>query len=55
VPGYRGVVVAAGHYRAGLQLSPVTGLVIKELLVGESTIVPLHSFRLDRECEASDY
>ena len=40
--------VAAGHYRAGIQLSPATGLVMKELLLGESTTFPLDAFRLDR-------
>jgi glycine oxidase len=50
VPGYRGLFVAAGHYRAGLQLSPVTGLVVKQLIVGQSISVPLDAFRLDRPC-----
>jgi glycine oxidase len=48
VPGYAGIHVAAGHYRAGLQLSPVTGLVVKQLLAGQPTSVPLSTFRLDR-------
>lgn len=48
VPGCDNLFVAAGHYRAGIQLSPATGLVMKELLLGEPTTVPLAAFRLDR-------
>ena len=48
VPGYRGVLVATGHYRAGLQLSPATGLVIRQLIMLQPLNVPLEAFRLDR-------
>ncbi|HZT82147.1 MAG TPA: glycine oxidase ThiO [Gemmataceae bacterium] len=48
VPGCDNLFVAAGHYRAGIQLSPVTGLVMKELLLGQPLTVPLGPFRLDR-------
>jgi glycine oxidase len=48
VPGCENLFVAAGHYRAGIQLSPATGLVVKELLLGEPTTIPLDAFRLDR-------
>jgi glycine oxidase len=48
VPGYDNLFVAAGHFRAGIQLSPGTGLVMKELLLGQPTTVPLDPFRLDR-------
>jgi glycine oxidase len=48
VPGCPNLYVAAGHFRAGIQLSPVTGLVLKELLLGQETTVPLEPFRLDR-------
>jgi glycine oxidase len=51
VPGYRGILVAAGHFRAGLQLSPVTGRVVKELLLKQDPCVPLEAFRLDRPIE----
>jgi glycine oxidase len=47
-PGVRSLFVAAGHYRAGLQLSPITGLVIKQLIVGEPPAVPLDACRIDR-------
>jgi glycine oxidase len=48
VPGLDNLFVAAGHFRAGLQLSPATGLVMQELLLGKRTTVPLEPFRLDR-------
>jgi glycine oxidase len=48
VPGLNNLFVAAGHFRAGLQLSPATGLVMKELLLGQRLTVPLEAFRLDR-------
>jgi glycine oxidase len=48
VPGFENLFVAAGHFRAGIQLSPATALVMRELLLSEPTTVPLESFRLDR-------
>lgn len=48
VPGCDNLYVAAGHFRAGLQLSPGTGLVMKELLLGQPPSLPLEAFRLDR-------
>jgi glycine oxidase len=48
VPGIDNLFVAAGHFRAGIQLSPATALVMKQLLVGEKSAIPLEEFRLDR-------
>jgi glycine oxidase len=48
VPGFENLFVAAGHFRAGIQLAPITGLVMKELILGQPTTVPLESFRPDR-------
>jgi len=48
VPGRENLFVAAGHFRAGLSLSPATGLVMKELLLGQPLTVPLEPFRLER-------
>jgi glycine oxidase len=48
VPGFDNLFLAAGHFRAGIQLSPCTGLVMSELLLGRPTTVPLAPFRLDR-------
>jgi glycine oxidase len=48
VPGCSNLFIAAGHFRSGIQLSPATGLVMKELLLGQPLTVPLESFRVDR-------
>jgi glycine oxidase len=48
VPGCDNFWVAAGHFRAGLQLSAATGLVMAEALAGAKPTVPLESFRPDR-------
>jgi glycine oxidase len=48
VPGLENLFVAAGHFRAGIQLSPATGLTMAELLCGKTPSVPLEAFRLDR-------
>jgi glycine oxidase len=48
VPGFDNLWVAAGHYRAGIQLSPATGRVLAEALTGAVPSVPLEAFRPDR-------
>lgn len=48
IPGYENIFVATGHFRAGIQLSAATGLVMKQLLFGQVPFVPVESFRLDR-------
>jgi glycine oxidase len=53
VPGMDNLFVAAGHYRSGIQLSPATALVMKEVLLGEEPTIPLEDFRLDRPLGAS--
>jgi glycine oxidase len=52
VPGCTNLFVAAGHFRSGIQLSPGTGLVMKELLLGQQPTVPREPFRLDRTSAA---
>jgi glycine oxidase len=48
LPGWRNVFVAAGHFRAGIQLSPATGQVMTDLLLGRPPSLPLDVFRPDR-------
>jgi glycine oxidase len=48
VPGWGNLHIAAGHFRAGLQLSPATGLAVMCHLLGRPTPVPLEPFRLGR-------
>lgn len=47
VPGVQGLFVAAGHYRAGIQLSLATGLHLSRLVQGEA-VAELAAFRPDR-------
>jgi glycine oxidase len=49
VPSTENVFVAAGHFRAGVQLSIGTAQAITELLTGKPTCVPLEAFALDRK------
>ena len=48
VPGCDNLHVAAGHLRAGLQLSPASGLAMACHLLGRPTPLPLEALRLDR-------
>ncbi|MBY0523771.1 MAG: glycine oxidase ThiO [Gemmataceae bacterium] len=48
VPGCENLFVAAGHFRSGIQLSPATALVMKQLLTGQRPAISLDAFRLDR-------
>jgi len=49
VPGCRNLFLAGGHYRAGIQLSPSTGMVMSELLKGRAPSIPLEDFRPGRQ------
>ena len=53
VPGLTNLYLAAGHFRSGIQLSPVTGLLMSELLLGRTPTLPLEPFRPDRGTSAS--
>ena len=48
VPGLDNVIIAAGHFRAGIQLSPGTALLVKELVLGQPLTMSLEAFRLER-------
>jgi glycine oxidase len=53
VPGWQNAFVAAGHFRAGVQLSIGTAQALAELLTGKPTCVPLEAFALDRKPSAN--
>lgn len=48
VPGIDNLHVGAGHFRAGIQLSPGTALLLKERILGQPLSMPLDAFRLNR-------
>ena len=47
-PAYKGLYIATGHFRNGILLSPITGVVIADLIEGKSTSENLEPFRVDR-------
>ena len=49
VPGWDNVLVAAGHARAGVQLSIGTAQALTDLLIGKLPGVDLRAFALDRQ------
>jgi glycine oxidase len=48
VPQYRNLYVAAGHFRHGLNLSPITARLMSQVILGEPPDVPLDAFSLAR-------
>lgn len=49
VPGMDQVFVAAGHFRAGLQMSPGTAVLLRQMLLGQETEIPCEGFACDRQ------
>ena len=47
--------VATGHFRAGLQLSPVTGRVMSQLLLAREPDLPLAPYSAERHCTSPDF
>lgn len=48
IPGWENAFVAAGHFRAGIQLSPATGRIMADLILGRLPDTPMDAFRADR-------
>ncbi len=48
VPGLDGAFVATGHYRSGILLAPVTGLLLKEMILGQPPTLPLEPYQMSR-------
>ncbi|WP_169794043.1 glycine oxidase ThiO [Alicyclobacillus acidiphilus] len=45
VDGWDGLIAAAGHYTTGILLGPITGVAVRQLVLGEEPLVPLDEFR----------
>ena len=45
---WRNAFLAAGHFRAGIQLSPGTGMICRDLILDRKPAIPLESLRPDR-------
>lgn len=48
VPGLRGAYAATGHYRSGIILAPITGLLLKEMLLEQPPTLPLAPYAVTR-------
>lgn len=48
VPGWDNAFVGTGHFRAGIQLSPATGRILADLLLGRPPAIPTDAFRPGR-------
>jgi glycine oxidase len=48
VPGWRGAYVASGHFRNGILLAPVTGLLMKEMILAQTPTLPLEPYDVSR-------
>lgn len=48
VPGLQGAYAATGHYRSGILLAPITGLLLKEMILQQSPTLPLAPYQLSR-------
>jgi len=44
IPGWHGVTLAAGHFRDGILLAPVTGELVADLVARRSPRLPLEAF-----------
>jgi glycine oxidase len=49
IPHWKNAFIAAGHFRAGVQLSIGTAQLITEMLTHQPTCVDASAFRLDRK------
>ena len=47
-PGYSNLFVGAGHFRSGLQMSPATGRILADLMLGTTPEISLDGFQPDR-------
>lgn len=48
VRNFENLFVAAGHFRAGIQLSPGTALLVKQMVLRQPLAMPIDAFRLER-------
>jgi glycine oxidase len=48
VPGLDGAFVATGHYRSGILLAPITGLLLKEIILRQPPTLPVEPYQMSR-------
>ncbi|GAB4148373.1 MAG: FAD-dependent oxidoreductase [Planctomycetaceae bacterium] len=54
VPEIENLTIAAGHFRSGLQMSPATAVLMKQLILNEPARIPIEPFSLLRDSSASE-
>jgi glycine oxidase len=55
IPHCENLFVAAGHFRAGLQLSPISAALLTQVLLGQPTALPLAPYAVDRPAATDEY
>lgn len=55
VPQFANLFVATGHFRAGLQLSPATALVVAQAMLGRETSIPLAPYSPGRHSQPPEF
>ncbi len=53
VPGTGNLYIAAGHFRSGLQMSPGTAVLLRQLILGQEPSIPLEGLTCDRHQNVS--
>ncbi len=48
VPGFTNLFIGAGHFRSGLQMSPATGTILADLMLGQTPAISLEGLHADR-------
>ncbi len=52
VPSLHGAYAATGHYRSGILLAPITGLLLKEMILQQPPTLPLEPYQVTRLLQA---
>jgi glycine/D-amino acid oxidase-like deaminating enzyme len=53
VPGLRGAYAAAGHYGSGILQAPITGVLLKEMILRQPPTLPLELYHVTRLLQAA--
>jgi len=48
IPGLRGAYAAAGHFRNGILLAPITGVLLTEMVLQQPTTLPSEPYQAAR-------
>lgn len=54
VPGLEGAYAATGHYRSGILLAPITGVLLRDMILGRPPALPLAPYQVTRLLDRSD-